>query len=127
MHHTQMMFRNRSVLVVDDDRSVRRLMAVMVAQDGYATLEAESGAEAIHLAEANPIDLLVTDVEMPGMSGPELVLALKQRGLIDSSLLVTGNVDAVDLLHGLHGSIPLLAKPFNATQLLEKVHGILND
>jgi CheY-like chemotaxis protein len=121
------MFRNRRVLVVDDDRSVRRLMAVMVAQDGYATLEAETGAEAIHLAEANPVDLLVTDVEMPGMSGPELVLTLKQRGLIRSSLLVTGNVDAIDHLHGVHGSIPLLAKPFNATQLLQKVHGILND
>jgi CheY-like chemotaxis protein len=121
------MFRNRSVLVVDDDRSVRRLMAMMVAQDGYTTLEAESGAEAIHLAEANPIDLLVTDVEMPGMSGPELVVALKQRGLIDSSLLVTGNVEAIDHFHGMHGSIPLLAKPFNAAQLLEKVHGILDD
>ena len=122
-----MMSRNRSVLIVDDDHSVRRLMAVMVAQDGYPTLEAESGAEAIHLAEANPVDLLVTDVEMPGMSGPELVLALKQRGLIGSSLLVTGNVDAIHHLHDLQGSIPLLAKPFNATQFLEKVHGILND
>jgi len=102
-------------------------MAVMVAQGGYATLEAESGAEALQLAEANCVNLLVTDVEMPGMSGPELVSVLKQRRLIERSLLVTGNADAIDHLHGLHGSIPLLAKPFNATQLLEKVYGILND
>jgi PleD family two-component response regulator len=72
---TGIVCRDRIVLVVDDDRSVRRLMAVIVAQDGYATLEAENGTDAIHLAEANAIDLLVTDVEMPGMSGPELVLA----------------------------------------------------
>ena len=102
-------------------------MALMVAQDGYAALEAESGAEAIRLAEANPIDLLVTDVEMPGMSGPDLIRALQQSGLIGGSLMVTGNVDAVAHLQGLQGGISLLGKPFNAGQLLEKVHGILND
>lgn len=106
MPYTWIVFRNRIVLVVDDDRSVRRLMALLVAQDGYAALEAESGAEAIQVAEANPIDLLVTDVEMPGMSGPELVMALKQRGLIERSLMVTGNIDAID---GLHCPTPRLA------------------
>jgi CheY-like chemotaxis protein len=125
--NTGIVGRNRIVLVVDDNRSVRRLMAVIFAQDGYATLEAENGIDAIHLAAANPIDLLVTDVEMPGMSGPELVLALKQRDLIERSLMVTGNVDAIDPLLGLPPSIPVLGKPFNAGQLLETVHTILND
>jgi CheY-like chemotaxis protein len=115
--YTWIVFRNRIVLVVDDDRSVRRLMALLVAQDGYAALEAKTGAEAIQVAEANPIDLLVTDVEMPGMSGPELVMALKQRGLIERSLMVTGNIDAID---GLHCPTPLLGKPFNAGQLWKR-------
>jgi CheY-like chemotaxis protein len=127
VHYTRMMPRNRSVLVVDDDPLVRRLMAVMVAQDGYAALEAKSGAEALHLAEANRIDLLVTDVEMPGMNGLELVLVLKQRGLIERSLLVTGNVDSINHFHGLHSPVPLLAKPFNAGQLLGMIHALLSD
>jgi len=123
VRETRTGFRNRITLVVDDDRSVSRLMAMIVAQDGYAALEAEGGAEAIHLAGTNPIDLLVTDVEMPG-SGPELGLMLKQKGLIERSLQVT---DETDLFYSLQSTLPLLAKSFNAGQLLEKVHAILND
>jgi CheY-like chemotaxis protein len=115
------------VLVVDDDRSVRHLMAVMVAQDGYETLEAKNEGEALHLAETNRIDLLITDVEMPGVSGPELMLSLRKRGLIERSLLVTGNVDAIHSFRSSHGQVPFLAKPFNSGQLLGKIHAILND
>ena len=78
VHETRTVFRNRIIVVVDDDRSVSPLMAMMVAQNGHAAFEAEGGAEAIHLAGTNPIALLVTGIEMPG-SGPELALMMKQR------------------------------------------------
>ena len=88
---------------------------------------AESAAEAMRVAETNRVDLLISDVEMPGMTGPELILTLQHRGLIERSLLVTGNVEAIDRVNGLDSSVPLLAKPFNCDQLLRKIHTILND
>src|ERR1035438_467558 len=96
------------VLVVDDNLPVRELMSVIVAQEGYEILKAQNGYEAIRLAETTRVDLLITDVDMPGMTGPELVQALAERDLIKRSLLVTGDVSAIDRLpldHG-HNSIP---------------------
>lgn len=115
--------RNRRVLVVDDDRPVRKLMATMAAGSGYETFEAEDGTEAIRVAEAEEIDLLITDIEMPGMSGPELIDILRKRGYLGRSLLVSGNTAAASF----HNSVPLLAKPFTCGQLLKEIHTILND
>ena len=120
-------FTKRRVLVVDDDGPLRQLMTVMVSQDGYETLQARNGDDALHLAESYRIDLLITDVEMPGMSGPELILNLRKRGLIGKSLLVTGNPSAIGHSAGLDDHVPLLAKPFNSRQLLGKIHAIFND
>jgi two-component system cell cycle sensor histidine kinase/response regulator CckA len=64
----------RSILVVDDLDRVRETVRDLLREDNYQVLEARSGSEAIKIFEHSPasIDLLVTDVRMPGMSGPEL-------------------------------------------------------
>lgn len=117
----------RSVLIVDDEPPVRELMRAMVAQDGYAILTAKNANEALQLAEANRIDLLITDVDMPGMTGPELILALTARGLIERSLLVTGDLTAINQGDEWHCSVPFLAKPFNSRQLREMIRSLLDD
>lgn len=119
--------KHRRVLVADDDQQVLQLIALLVEQEGYEALQARDGTEALHLAEANCVDLLITDAEMPGMSGPELISAVKERGLIQRSLLVTGNAAALDGFNDLGSQIPLLAKPFNSRQLLGKIEAILSD
>jgi CheY-like chemotaxis protein len=118
-----------SVLVVDDDRGVRRLTARMLRTEGYKVLEAESGAEALRALESDPeIRLLVTDIVMPEMDG----LALADRALAKLPqlriVLMTGHAPELTTQLDLRESpLPVLLKPFTAEQLLGKVRNTLAD
>jgi CheY-like chemotaxis protein len=114
----------KTILVVDDEPAVRNLVATMLAQAGYTALTADSGDTAmiIYKRHNQPIDLLVTDVVAPGMSGPMLAdrLAAIQPSLkvlyisgYDRSLVVQKYVIAKG-----HA---LLKKPFSAAQLEARV------
>jgi DNA-binding NtrC family response regulator len=118
-----------SVLVVDDDRGVRRLTARMLRTVGYRVLEAESGAEALRTLESDPgIQLLVTDIVMPEMDG----LALADRALAILPqlrvMLMTGHAPELTAQLDLRDTpLPVLLKPFTAEQLLGKVRDTLGD
>jgi two-component system cell cycle sensor histidine kinase/response regulator CckA len=116
-----------SVLVVDDDRGVRRLTARMLRNEGYKVLEAESGAEALGALESDPdIRLLVTDIVMPEMDG----LALADRAMAKLPhlrvVLMTGHAPELTVQLDLRDApLPVLLKPFTAEQLLGKVRDTL--
>jgi CheY-like chemotaxis protein len=116
-----------SVLVVDDDRGVRRLTARMLRTEGYRVLEAESGAEALRTLESDPaIRLLVTDIVMPEMDG--LALADRARARVPRLRIVLMTGHAPELTAQLDhrdSPLPVLLKPFTAEQLLEKVRDTL--
>ena len=116
-----------SVLVVDDDRGVRRLTARMLRTEGYSVFEAESGAEALRALETDPdIRLLVTDIVMPEMDGLVLAdLALAKLPHL-RVMLMTGHAPELTAHLDLHPSpLPVLLKPFTAEQLLGKVRDTL--
>jgi CheY-like chemotaxis protein len=119
--------RASSVLVVDDDRGVRRLTARMLRTEGYRVLEAESGAEAVRALESNPdIRLLVTDIVMPEMDG--LALADRALALLPQLrvVLMTGHAPELTAQLNLRDlPLPVLLKPFTAAQLLGKVRDTL--
>jgi two-component system, cell cycle sensor histidine kinase and response regulator CckA len=118
---------NQTVLVVDDDRPVRALMRAILVQNGFDALEAKSGSEALQIAANERVDLVLTDVVMPGMSGLELISHLKERGLEKRWLLVSGYPgEAFTNAHGLNERLPLLRKPFTAEQLLRTIHEIFD-
>jgi two-component system cell cycle sensor histidine kinase/response regulator CckA len=117
-----------TILVVDDEPVVRNLVATMLTQFGYQTLTADSGttALAVYKKHNQPIDLLLTDVVAPGMSGPMLAdqLTALQPGLkvlyisgYDHTLVVQKYI--VEKGH------TLLTKPFTATQMEEKLSELL--
>jgi two-component system cell cycle sensor histidine kinase/response regulator CckA len=119
---------NETLLVVEDDASLRRLVARRLVASGYRVLEAGNGNEAIQCAEANAhaIDLLLTDLVMPGMSGRETADALRAKLPALRVLFMSGYGPdaAVRDGHGLNG--PLLQKPFTMSHLFEHVRRVLD-
>jgi CheY-like chemotaxis protein len=116
-----------TVLLVEDDESVRKLARVALARSGYTVLTASDGSAALDLADREPtIDLLVTDVAMPKMRGPDLARALRQRRPGLKVLFISGYVqDAGDRL-GLAES-DFLVKPFSLDDLARKVREVLEE
>lgn len=83
--------RSPTVLLVDDDEDVRGTSAEMLEELGYVVLQAESGSEALSIMEAHPqLDILVTDVRMPGMTGLELSAEARARRRDLHVILISG-------------------------------------
>ena len=117
------------VLVVEDQDEVRRLTRRMLEARGYVVLAVASGAEALQMAErhAGPIDLLVTDVVMPGMHGHEVALLLEPTRPEMQVLYVSGYPDASIVHQGLlKPGLAFLQKPFGPDALTRKVREVLD-
>lgn len=115
---------SETVLVVDDDRVVRSVTARVLRRAGYDVVEAETAGEALRIAEGRALDLLLSDVIMPGMSGPELVARVRTLRPESRALLMSGfGPAAVGREHG--PVTPFLEKPFTPTTLVDAVRRVL--
>jgi CheY-like chemotaxis protein len=118
-----------TVLVVEDEEPVRSLARRLLANNGYTVLTAESGAAALTLLadRREPIDLLLTDVVMPGMSGRQLAERLRASRPDLKVLFISGYTDDDIIQHGvLEPDTPFLAKPFTPDALLRKIRDTLD-
>jgi two-component system, cell cycle sensor histidine kinase and response regulator CckA len=117
----------KTILVVDDEPEIRKLVGAMVGQFGYNALTADSGEHALTLYKNHgPIELLITDVVAPGMSGPMLAdkLTALQPGL--RVLFISGydNTHVVQK-YVVEKGHSLLAKPFTVEELKTKIGELL--
>lgn len=118
----------KTVLVVDDEAEIRKLVAAMVTQFGYTVLTADSGDHALTLYKnhKSPIELLITDVVAPGMSGPMLAdrLCAIQH---DLKVLYISGYDNTHIVqkYVVEKGHALLAKPFTMEELQAKVAEVL--
>jgi CheY-like chemotaxis protein len=114
-----------TVLVVEDQPHVRRLTCAILNEFGYRTLEASHGEEALRLAATHkgPLDLVLTDVIMPGMHGPELVNRL--RGIRRTPVLFMSGY-AEGLEGGQEPEVAYIRKPFTPETLVRKVREVLD-
>src|SRR5204862_7148995 len=111
-------------LLVEDEPALRDLAALILEGEGYLVLQAGDGGEAITVAERHrgPIDLLLTDVVMPRVSGPELAQRLRALRPGLEVLYMSGYNDSGLMSRGLEeASVNLLAKPFTPDELAEQV------
>ncbi|WP_246523194.1 ATP-binding protein [Gemmata palustris] len=118
-----------TILVADDDAGVRRVITMLLAQKGYAVLDASSGPEALDLARAHPgpIHMLLTDVVMPGMSGGELAQAVAPLRPGIKILFVSGYSEDALVERGLaEATATFLHKPFTAEVLTRLVRDLLD-
>jgi len=118
------------VLLVEDEEGVRRLTQSLLERLGYRVLAAPGGAEALEAAAGHrgEIDVLVTDVVMPQMSGPQVAEALEPLHPGIKVLYLSGYADDAVVRHGVLGAgKAFLQKPFTAAALAEKVRQVLDE
>ena len=118
-----------TILVVEDEDVVRGLTRKILMQAGYNVLDARSGDEAIRLchAHAGPIDLLLTDVVMPEISGKEVADRLLELRPSIRVLFMSGYTDEAIVQHGvLDANVKFIQKPFTWVGLTRKVRDVLN-
>jgi PAS domain S-box-containing protein len=117
-----------TVLVVEDEPSVRRLAVLGLRSHGYTVLEAANAAEALRVAATeHDIALVVIDVIMPGMRGPELAAGLGSLRPSARILLTSGHTDTPEAFRDPEGRlVPFLEKPFTPDGLAHKVRAVLD-
>ncbi|HET7566148.1 MAG TPA: PAS domain S-box protein [Gemmatimonadaceae bacterium] len=120
---------SETVLVIEDEEAVRRLARRVFEHNGYTVLEASQGSEALQLLEGyeGPLDLVVTDLVMPGLSGRALVEELATRRSRFKVIFVSGYTDDEIIRRGLlDPGVEFLEKPFTANALARRVREVLD-
>ena len=117
---------DETILIVEDDDGVRGVVVEALSSCGYRTREARSGTEALDLLKGEAIDLMLTDVIMPGISGAELVVEAR-RLRPDLKLLLTSGYSVAETAPvETPENVPLLKKPYNLTELYRVIREVLN-
>ena len=120
---------SETILLVEDEASVREITALLLVSLGYQVKEASSGQEALHLAQGNreKIDLLMTDLLMPGMSGNELAEVLRANDAGLKVLFLSGHSGDTLARHGVvYTEVAFLQKPFTLDALSRKLREVLD-
>src|SRR2546429_3789620 len=110
------------ILVVDDERSMRELLAIVLRREGYEVMLAESGKAAVDLLEREQIDLLISDIKMPDLSGVDVLRAAKRIDQDILGIMITAFASTETAVEAMRlGACDYLSKPFDVDLLRMKV------
>ena len=118
-----------TVLVVEDDPVILRLLEVNFELEGFGVVLAHDGAEGIEAARSEKPDIIVSDIMMPKVSGIELVLALKGDAATADIpiILLSAKAQTTDLKYGMDaGADDYVTKPFEPLDLVDRVNALLS-
>lgn len=114
------------ILVVEDDRELRRLFAHVLIKNGYSVKEVSNGREALDAIEEEHYDLVISDIMMPEMDGYELVRSLRDAGNTTPILMITAKDAFDDMRMGfLSGTDDYMVKPINVNEMVLRVQALL--
>ena len=116
------------VLVVDDEDLVRQMISRLLRRNGIACEQAASLEEAVPRLDSEHFDILITDQNMPGGSGAELITFVSMKSPETATIMISGEQDPIlsDLTHRL-GGVAFLSKPFNEEDLMSVVRALLEE
>jgi two-component system, NtrC family, response regulator PilR len=110
------------ILVVDDERSMRELLAIVLKREGYDVLLAENGRGAIEILEREPVDILISDIKMPDLSGVDVLRAAKKIDQDILGIMITAFASTETAVEAMRlGACDYLSKPFDIDLLKMKV------
>jgi two-component system KDP operon response regulator KdpE len=114
-----------TILIVDDEPQIRRVMRTTLSSQGYSVIEAKSGEEALEKLRAERTDLILLDVNMPGMSGLDTCRAIRRTTDVPIIMLTVRNTekDKVQALDA--GADDYVVKPFGAEELMARIRAAL--
>lgn len=114
----------KTILIVDDSISIRQTLARMLTANGYLSIEAVDGLDALHRLSVEVVDCVITDVNMPNMNGLELIRAIRKSGKnrFLPVIIISTETDRDVLLEGkTAGATAWIYKPFNETKVLTTI------
>ncbi len=114
------------ILVVDDEATVRKLLCQRLSREGYQCEEADSAEQALEKSKANPADVMILDIKMPGKSGMELLPEIKASYPDTAVMMATALNDVnISIQCMKEGAYDYICKPFNLTEVVLSVEGVL--
>ncbi len=116
----------KTILVVDDESTIREVIRRYLERDGYTVVEAATGRTALEIASREKPDLIVLDLMLPGVDGLALTRQLRERGSQVPIIMLTAKGSTADRIHGLDtGADDYLAKPFSPQELMSRIRAVL--
>lgn len=115
-----------NILVVEDDKNLRKLVTTYLQRNSYKTYEATNGEEALDVLDQNYIDLIISDIMMPQMDGYELIKSLREAKYDVPILIITAKSEIEDKKEGfLLGADDYMVKPINIEEMLLRIQVLL--
>ncbi|OHD58838.1 MAG: hypothetical protein A2096_01640 [Spirochaetes bacterium GWF1_41_5] len=112
----------KTLLVVEDSTSVRNLIKYSLEPEGYDILAAENGKDAMEILENRPVDMVITDLQMPIMGGFELIVEMKKREIEIPVIVITAYNNTQMAMDSVkEGVYKLIEKPINFTVLVNAI------
>jgi len=115
----------KTILIVDDEANIRDVVASYLNRDGFRTIEADNGAEAIRIVQNRSIELIILDLMLPDMAGEQVCQSVRQMSSVPI-LMLTAKASENNRIKGFSaGADDYLIKPFDPRELVARVRAIL--